>query len=216
LKAQREAEGMLPAPTQTLVPSFMPTKALTIAFATLLVMISTVGVLVWIRWHNEANLYQAAITTPVPSENAPPLASSRTPTPSTSETVEKRGVEHLQKEAPAKRSPELFAANKVEIDLGESNRSRGAGQNTIPVHVLYASNNDLVIRLPAGSPIGTYQVILADPFGNAIVSSSAQSHDGTILRAALKLTSVKAGRYLICITRNAEVPDCVPALIRDP
>lgn len=112
-------------------------------------------------------------------------------------------------------SPDLVAANKVSIDLERYNTLRNGNPAQITPITLKAASNQLTIRLISGSPRGPYTVSLNDPFGTLIRSSKASSNDGVVLRANLILDSIKPGRYLICITRKEEVPDCMSAIIND-
>jgi hypothetical protein len=122
-----------------------------------------------------------------------------------------------RKETPAgistERPRELIAANKVSIDLGSNNPLRSSGQTESPPIVLVSGPNQLEIKLQSGSPKGWYKVTLNDPFGNQIRPFVARAHNGTTLHANLNLKSVEPGKYLICVTRNTEVPECVPALV---
>ena len=67
--------------------------------------------------------------------------------------------------------------------------------------------------MPDGSPAGRYRVSLAEPFGTPLQSVEIISRDGLQLRLHLDLSSVKAGKYFVCIGRETEIPQCVPAVI---
>ncbi len=215
LQAHREAhQSLAPAHRTQLVPSFAWRK-LTIASATLLLLISAIGFIAWLQGGKESQTHQALTPTPVPLESAGPSSSPKTPQSLPKGSIE-RGVEQVKKSPSSMPPPVLLAANHVEINFETATRSRGAAPQGERETLLSTGHNEIVIRLPSRSPVGTYQITLADPFGNPIASSSARSRDGIALLTNLKLTSVKPGRYLFCVTREAEVPDCVPALVGPP
>jgi len=102
---------------------------------------------------------------------------------------------------------------RVKIDLEMYNPLRDAnGPQHRPVR-LQTRQTELTIKLPAGSPEGRYRISLADPFGTPLQSVEATSRDGIQLRSGLNLSSVTPGQYLICVTREAEVPQCVLGMV---
>lgn len=109
-----------------------------------------------------------------------------------------------------------MAANRVTIDLERDDALRGAEQVKQKSVSLRRARNELTVKLPAGSPAGTYQVILNDSFGTALRSVIANSRDGKQLRLDWNLASVATGKYLVCVTRETEVPQCVLAKIETP
>jgi hypothetical protein len=82
--------------------------------------------------------------------------------------------------------------------------------------MLLAGENKLTVKLSAESPKGNYKLTLHDPFGKEITPPVPGSFDGESLRADLNLGAVRPGKYLICITRAEEVPDCLPAIVTNP
>lgn len=109
---------------------------------------------------------------------------------------------------------EFVAVNKVSIDLEGYNLSRNAVQTANPPIALAAALNEVAITLPSGGHHGWYKVSLNDPFGKQIRPPVESTYSGTTLRAKLNLSSVRPGNYLLCITRNAEVPDCLLAIVK--
>lgn len=107
----------------------------------------------------------------------------------------------------------LAAENKLTIDVDRYNALRGAGRSENPAVLLQTTKNELTIKLPDGSPAGTYRVSLADPFGTPLRSVEIISRDGLQLRVDLNLSSVKPGKYFVCLARETEVPQCVPAVV---
>jgi hypothetical protein len=111
------------------------------------------------------------------------------------------------------RPPRLIAANRVTIDLDGVSILRDANRTESVTMILSASQNQVVVRLPSGSPKGAYEVSVNDPFGNSVLSVVGQSEDGVTLHVVLNLKDVKPGKHLVCVTRESEVPDCVPATV---
>ena len=110
------------------------------------------------------------------------------------------------------RPPRLLAVNRVAIDLEGISMLRDAKRAESARIVLSATQNQVAIKLPYRSPKGIYD----DPFGNSVRSAAGQSEDGVALRTNLNLSHVKPGKYMICVTRDSEVPDCVQATVRAP
>ena len=107
----------------------------------------------------------------------------------------------------------LVAENRLTIDIDRYNALRGAGRSEERPVLLKTTKNNLTIKMPDGSPAGRYRVSLADPFGTPLQSVEIISRDGLQLRLHLDLSSVKAGKYFVCLDRETEVPQCVPAVI---
>lgn len=107
----------------------------------------------------------------------------------------------------------LIAKNKLTIDLDRYNALRGTSRSEDSPILLHPTKNELTVKLPDGSPAGRYLVSLADPFGTSVQSVEAVSRDGVQLRLNLDLSSIKSGKYLVCLARETEVPQCVPAMI---
>ncbi|MGI9065872.1 MAG: hypothetical protein ACR2HX_05635 [Pyrinomonadaceae bacterium] len=216
LQAQREAHQMFASPPSTrLGSSFAWAKPLAIASAMLLLLLSAIVFITWLRGGAGLHKYQALTPAPVPTESAAPSVPSEPSQPPPIGS-RKTGIDPLKKKPGSKPSSVLIAANHVDIDLQTATRSRGATHLGERDTLLSTGHNKIAIRLPPGSPVGGYQITLGDPFGNPIASSRVRSKDGIILLANLNLTSVKPGRYLFCVTREAEVPDCVPARVGPP
>lgn len=107
----------------------------------------------------------------------------------------------------------LVAENRLTIDIDRYNALRGAGRSEARPVLLRTTKNELTIKMPDGSPAGRYRVSLADPFGTPLQSAEIISRDGLQLRLNLDLSSVKPGKYFVCLARETEVPQCVPAVI---
>ena len=103
--------------------------------------------------------------------------------------------------------------DKATIDLERYNALRDAsGPRQRPLR-LQTRLTELTIKLPAGSPKGRYRISLADPFGTPLQSAEASSRDGIEFSSNMNLSSVKPGQYLICVTRQAEIPQCVLGMV---
>jgi hypothetical protein len=111
-------------------------------------------------------------------------------------------------------SQPLIAENRVSIDFGRYSPLRSTTQPRHSPILLRTTQNELTVKLPDGSPKGKYGVNLADPYGATLRSVEAISRDGTQLRLELNLSSVKPGDYLICVTRETEVPQCIPSVVK--
>lgn len=216
LTAQREASPEIKTSSaEWFTSTFLRPKALAVGFAMLVLVFSTFAVIVWVRDHrtSEATI---ALSGPPPSaaDSSSPATQPSQKGLAAHETIVKP-PDRL--EVPSKRSTDMVAsAYKVNIDLESSNPSRGVDQNHAPDVVLASRYNDLMIRLPTGSPTGSYKIGLVDPFGNPIRSSVASSRQGSTLQVSLNLISVPAGKYLLCVGRKSEVPDCVQAEVPAP
>ena len=111
-------------------------------------------------------------------------------------------------------SRSTVAAHTVVINFGRQRISRSASQSEIEPVMFVAGLNRVTVRLSAESPKGEYGVTLNDPFGKEVKQPVVGTFDGRALSAALDLNSVSPGKYLICIARAAEVPDCLPAVVK--
>ncbi len=106
------------------------------------------------------------------------------------------------------------AAHTVVINFVRQRISRSASQSKIQPVMFVAGLNRVTVRLSAESPKGEYEVTLNDPFGKEVKRPVTGTFDGRTLHAKLDLTSVSPGKYLICVARAAEVPDCLPAVVK--
>jgi len=140
---------------------------------------------------------------PPPPNNPTPVSPNKTDQTSSAERT---------KPAPSP-SRSLVAANTVAINFGRQRISRSGSQDEIPSVMFVAGLNRVNVRLTPGSPKGEYSLTLHDPFGKALKPPVVGMFDGRALRAELDLNSISTGKYLICIVRAAEVPDCLPAQV---
>jgi hypothetical protein len=107
-----------------------------------------------------------------------------------------------------------IAAHTAIIDFASQNISRSASRREVSAASLVAGLNRLTLKLRPESPKGEYSLTLHDPFGKAVSTPVAGTFDGKVLRAELNLNSVSPGKYLICVTRSTELPDCLPAVVQ--
>jgi hypothetical protein len=108
----------------------------------------------------------------------------------------------------------MIALNKSTIDFEQATAlRRQAPQQNKPI-VLSATPHALLIKLPENSPRGSYTVSLNDAFGKSARSKTAVSPSGKTVRVTFNLTGLKSGGYSICVTREQEVPSCLPVIIR--
>jgi hypothetical protein len=170
-----------------------------VALALLLLIVSVAGVFLWsLRDTSEKHVRYAP-----PSES--PAAATPTPLISNEQTPQ---------EGEAKQPPhEALAVRTVNIDLERFQQSREPSNNNARTIQLKRGVNDLVIKLPLGSPNGTYRITLADSFGKEEFASSAKRYTGRAVRSKLNLSSFTEGTYMLCVSANDEAPDCVPARI---
>jgi hypothetical protein len=133
------------------------------------------------------------------NQNGQPMVAERSKAP----------LEHL-----ALPSRATVAVHTVVINFGRQRISRSASQSEIAPVRFVAGLNRVTVRLSAESPKGEYAVTLNDPFGKEVKRPVVGKFDGRVLRAELDLNSVTSGKYLICVARAAEVPDCLPAIVK--
>jgi hypothetical protein len=169
----------------------IPVPAAVVVFVGLLalVVVPVIGIMIW-RLNRDAATQGYSITPPGSGALATPSANP--------------GQSTL---------PDRTETKPVEIDLEAAVVSRGGKQPQVGSATLEATDNQVLIKLAPSSPKGPYTISLTDPFGTSVCSLLASSDDGTVLRAQLNLGGVKAGKYLLCVTRKEEVPDCVPATV---
>jgi hypothetical protein len=108
----------------------------------------------------------------------------------------------------------MVAAHTVVINFGQQRISRSASQSEVATVMFVAGLNRVTVRLSTESPKGEYVITLNDPFGKEVKRPVMGKFDGRVLRAELDLNSVTSGKYLICVARAAEVPDCLPAIVK--
>jgi len=96
---------------------------------------------------------------------------------------------------------------QVSINLEEYARLREADVEERPINVPQ-SRVRLLVNMPEGSPRGSYTVSLVDAFGNSLISKKAANRDGKILRVILDTSGLQEKKYIFCISREGEIPDC--------
>jgi hypothetical protein len=86
-------------------------------------------------------------------------------------------------------------------DVSEDRPDRGGKVVSLP-----ATHAMVVLRLPESGAPGRYQVSLIDPFGKSLLSTSASSPDGAILRVPLNLRRISNRKCRLRLSRNGEAP----------
>jgi hypothetical protein len=71
---------------------------------------------------------------------------------------------------------------------------------------------ELVLDLPKGSPDGTYEVTVVDPFGHAMKGVTVATTTGTVT-AIVDFAGLGPGAVRLCVAHSDEVPDCRPLTI---
>jgi hypothetical protein len=144
---------------------------------------------------------------PAPQNNTTSvLANQNDQTP----TVERRKTLPAPITSPSRA---LTGAHIVAINFARQKISRSGSQSEIAPVMFVPGLNRATVRLTPDSPKGEYRLTLNDPFGKEVRPPVMGSFDGKTLRAELDLNSVTPGKYLICVVRAAEVPDCLPAQV---
>jgi hypothetical protein len=121
-------------------------------------------------------------------------------------------------------SPEplrIDSANNIErathvarVDLNDYSLQRGNETGEEPRALqIERTPTAFTIRLPEGSPPGTYSVSILDAFGKSIKTRTSHSADGKRLTATLNLASLKNQKYRLCVSRADEPPNCYPVVI---
>lgn len=156
-----------------------------LAWASLTLLLIAASLITWIRWHNTPSspLATPNLAQTQPSTNQSPLASveapTTTPQPPTNPTT-------------------ATVTAPVRVDLNEYIALRDAteastqGKSAIK---LTPVPTQLRLRLPEGSPAGTYTVQLLDERSHPVATTTAQSRGGQHLNATLDLRGVAAQRY---------------------
>jgi hypothetical protein len=107
-----------------------------------------------------------------------------------------------------------IALNHVTIDFEQAIALRRQGLQQSKTISLSATPHALLIKLPENSPRGSYAVTLNDAFGKSVRSKMTGSANGKTVRVTFNLTGLNSGGYSICVTREQEVPSCLPVTIR--
>jgi hypothetical protein len=108
----------------------------------------------------------------------------------------------------------MIALNQATIDFEQATALRQqTPQQSKPIS-LSATPYALLIKLPENSPRGSYTVTLNDAFGKSVRSKTAVSPNGKTVRVTFNLTDLNSGGYSICVTREQEVPSCLPVTVR--
>lgn len=188
-----------------LVPVLVTTVAAVFAVAAIFVML---------KRNESARKTENTGSTLIAGSN--PAAGNRQPglaAPTVEQISPRSARQQISEPSVRENSGSSTAENEVAIDLERYNLLRGPGGPEHPAMVLRPTQNALTVKLPADSPKGTYRLSLTDPFGHPVKSTEGISRDGSRLHLNLNLSAVKPARYLLCVARETEVPQCVPAVV---
>ena len=108
----------------------------------------------------------------------------------------------------------MIAMNQVTIDFEQATALRRQAPQQSKTISLPATPHAFLIKLPENSPRGSYTVTLNDAFGNSVRSKPTASANGKTVRVIFNLAGLNSGGYSICVTREQEVPNCLPVTIR--
>jgi hypothetical protein len=86
-------------------------------------------------------------------------------------------------------------------DVSKDQPYRGGQVVSLP-----ATHAMVVLRLPESGAPGRYQISLIDPFGKSLLSTSASSPDGAILRVPLNLRRMSNKKCRLRLSRDGEAP----------
>lgn len=96
---------------------------------------------------------------------------------------------------------------------GDNDRTRGepapnsyGSPSRGKVISLPATQALIILRLPENGAPGRYKISLIDPFGKNLLSTSASSPDGSILRVPLNLRQISNKKLRLRLSRGAEAP----------
>lgn len=107
-----------------------------------------------------------------------------------------------------------IALNHVTIDFEQATALRRQARQQSKAISLSATPHALLVKLPENSPAGSYTVSLNDAFGKSVRSKTTASANGKTVRVIFNLTGLNSGGYSICVTREQEVPGCLPVIVR--
>jgi hypothetical protein len=150
----------------------------------------------------------------VGSDTTTPVASpSSMPSPVVSSSV--NPDQNKPEDEPQKQSTNsMIAANRMTIDFEQATALRRLAPQQSQTLSLSRNTYALLIKLPDKSPRGSYTVSLNNAFGKSVRSKTAASASGKNLRVTFNLTGLNPGGYSICVTREEEVPSCLPVTVR--
>lgn len=209
LEAQRQSVVLKP---HWATPKYRYKRAFSFGLVIVFICIAFYG-LYRLRQTKQQNTEQSSASrqgqegTPAPENNTKSVSANQDDqTP----TVERKKTLPAPVTSPSRAK---VAAPTVAINFGRQKISRSDSRDEIPPVIFVAGLNQATVRLAPGSPKGEYRLTLTDPFGKEVKAPVVGIFDGRILRADLDLNFVTPGKYLICIVRAAEVPDCLPAQV---
>ena len=106
------------------------------------------------------------------------------------------------------------ALHVARVDLRNYSPQRGnePGEESPPLRI-EQKPTVFMIRLPDGSPRGTYSASIVDAFGKPIKTRTTYSADGKRLTATLDLHNLQNQTYRLCVSRADEPPICFPIAI---
>ncbi|HST21063.1 MAG TPA: hypothetical protein VLR90_08100 [Blastocatellia bacterium] len=125
--------------------------------------------------------------------------------------VPNKRASHISRSQGGGVKPQQLIA-QVSIDLEEHARLRAVDVEEKPIN-LPQSRARLLLNMPEGSSKGLYTVSITDAFGDPLLSKTAASPDGKSLRVILDTSGLQEKKYVFCISRKGEIPDCYALLI---
>jgi hypothetical protein len=167
-------------------------------------------------WREYTNRHQSSILS---NSTAPVATDSETPSSSESSSQPAYKDERLPKEEISPARPSRGSSLKrqkliaqVSIDLEEYTRLRESGVEERPINIPQ-SRVRLLLNMPEGSSRGLYDVSIVDAFGKPLLSKKASNPDGKSLRITLDTSGLQERKYILCLSREEEIPDCYTLLI---
>jgi|ERR1051325_4239322 hypothetical protein len=117
-------------------------------------------------------------------------------------------------ESQKKSTNSMVAVSQATIDFEQATALRRQAPQQSNTISLSATPHALLIKLPENSPKGSYKVSLNDAFGKSVRSKTTASANGKTVKVIFNLIGLNSGGYSICVTREQEVPSCLPVTIR--
>ena len=127
--------------------------------------------------------------------------------------IPENGSSRPEKIPPNKNLTQQLALNYREVDLESYARYRGKGSANKAIQ-LKTSLNQLLFRLPDGSPVGRYRVTIKNSrMDQTLANVQMTVSDGKTLKATFDLRKLEAGEYVLCISPEAQAPFCYDVVI---
>ncbi len=136
------------------------------------------------------------------------------PSPMVSNSVNADQNKPEEDESQKQSTNSMIAVNRVTIDFEQAIALRRLAPQQSEIISLSPTLYALLIKLPEESPKGSYTVALNNAFGKSVRSKITASTNGKRVRVTFNLSGLDSGGYSICVTREQEVPSCLPVTIR--